>query len=133
MAPQANEAAAWVSVFRRHMDEMLNVIYQLREQGGSLHEFSPLMDIYETAEHFIVELDLPGFADKDFAATTNGQTLRVDGIKRHEKSESAMSFICLERHFGRFTTTVEIPAAFDPAGMQTVYLRGVLSVKFPRR
>ena len=133
MAPQANEAAAWVSIFRRHMDEMLNVIYHMREQGGCLHEYSPLMDIYETAEHFVIELDLAGFAETEFSVATNGQSVRIDGIKRYEKAEPAMSYICLERHFGRFTKTVEIPATFDPAGMQTTYLLGVLSVRIPRR
>jgi HSP20 family protein len=133
MAPHSNDAAAWVSTFRRNIDDMLNIIYHMRENGGCLHEFSPLMDIFETAGHFVIELDLPGFAESDFSTTVDGQSIRVEGVKRHARAETDMSYICLERHFGRFNRTIDIPPDFDPAGMQTVYHRGVLSITLPRR
>ena len=132
MAPQRNDAAAWVSIFRRHMDDMLNIVYHMRQNCNNLHEFSPLMDIYETAEHFVIEIDLPGFAEPDFTVTTDGQAVRIDGVKHHAKAETAMSYICLERHFGRFSRTVEVPAGFAPERLAAEYQRGVLAIKVPR-
>jgi HSP20 family protein len=133
MSSHQSDNSAWVSVFRRHMDEMMSVICHLRAQGGDIQEFSPLMDIYETADHFVIELDLPGFAETDFSTVSNGQMVRIDGCKRHEKQEPSTSYICLERHSGRFTRVVEVPPEFDPATMKKLYNRGVLSISIPKR
>lgn len=133
MAPQPNDTAAWISMLRQYMDEMCNYIFHMRDRGGALHEFSPLVDIYESAGYFVIELDLPGSSENDFFVNVIGTTIRIEGFKRHEKSESTMSYICLERHFGRFSRMIEIPPAFDPGSIETVYERGVLSVKVPKR
>lgn len=133
MSFRQSDSSEWVSVFSRHMDEMMSIVCHMKAQGGNLHEFSPLMDIYETAEHFVVEIDLPGFAEKDFSAVACDQSVRLDGWKHHAKKDASMSYICLERHFGRFSRTIEIPPEFDPAAMQKSYSRGVLSINIPRR
>jgi HSP20 family protein len=133
MAFQPKEDAAWISVFRQHMDEMFNYLFNMREQHGGCHEFSPPIDIYESSGAYVIELDLPGFSESDFSVTIIGTSLRIEGIKRHEKPEMAMSYICLERHFGRFSRTVEIPAEFDPGRLQRRYERGVLALTVPLR
>jgi HSP20 family protein len=131
MALQPNDAAAWIAIFRQHMDEMFNYIFHMKEQGGH-HEFSPHMDIYETADTFVVEFDLPGVTPQDFAVSQAGTVIRVEGVKPLEKMDMAMNFICLERHFGRFSRSIEIPPQFDPAAAKGKYERGVLSIIVPR-
>lgn len=133
MAFQPNDDAARISIFRQHMDEMFSYMFRTKEQGCGQHEFSPQMDIYESAAQYVVELDLPGFSENDFNVTAAASRLRIEGVKRQEKTESALSYICLERHFGRFSLSVEIPAAFDPERIGTVYERGVLSIKIAKR
>jgi HSP20 family protein len=132
MSSRQSDSSEWVSVFSRQMDEMMSIVCHMKAQGGNLHEFSPLMDIYETAGHFVIEMDLPGFAEADFSVAVRDQSIRIDGCKRHRKKDSVMSYICLERHFGRFTRTIEVPPEFDPAAMQKTYSRGVLSLHLPR-
>jgi HSP20 family protein len=78
-------------------------------------------------------MDLPGFSESDFTVTVIGSALRIDGVKRQEKAEAAMSYICLERHFGRFSRSIEIPPAFDPGRMQISHARGVLVLTVPQR
>jgi len=133
MAFQPKEDTPWIALFRQHMDEMFNDIFNLREQYGGCHEFSPLMDIYESAGSYVIEMDLPGFAESDFTVTAIGSALRIEGVKRPEKTEAAMSYICLERHFGRFSRLIEIPAAFDPGRLQSCFARGVLVLTVPQR
>lgn len=133
MAFQPNDDAAWISIFRQHMDEMFSYMFRMREQGSGQHEFSPLMDIYESSAQYVIELDLPGFSENDFNVTAVTSTLRIEGVKRQEKSESALSYICLERHFGRFSRSVEIPDAFDPGKIRTTYERGVLLIRIAKR
>lgn len=131
MALQPNDAAAWISIFRQHMDEMLNFIFRMKEQGGGHHEFSPQMDVYEAEGLFVVEMDLPGLSEKDFVVSQVEAVIRVDGVKRLEKMDAAMSFICLERHYGRFSRSVEIPSRFDASAARARFSRGVLSITVP--
>ena len=133
MAFQPNDDAAWISIFRQHMDEMFSFMFRTRGQGCGQHEFSPHMDIYESSAHFVIELDLPGFSENDFNVTAAASTLRIEGVKRQEKTDSPLSYICLERHFGRFSRIVQIPVAFDPGRIRTVYERGVLSIRIAKR
>ncbi len=133
MAFQPNDDADCLSMFRQHMDEMFNYMFRLKEQGSVQHEFSPYMDICESASQYVIEVDLPGFSENDFTITTIGSTIRLEGVKRQERIDSAMSYICLERHFGRFSRSIEIPSNFDPEKISMSCERGVLSIKIARR
>lgn len=133
MAIQPNDDAAWLSLFRQHMDEIFNYMFRIREQGVGEHDFSPYIDIFESSNQLVIEVDLPGFSANDFNITPIGSTLRINGVKRQEKSSPAISYICLERHFGRFSRSVEIPNAFDPGSMQNSFERGVLSIRISKK
>ena len=132
MALQPNDAAAWISIFRQHMDEMFNYIFHMKEQGGGFHEFSPQLDVYETSDHYVAEIDLPGFSENDFSVSLTGTVIRVEGVKRLEKIDAAMNYICLERHFGRFCRSLEVPSQFDVNRARATYERGVLCISVPR-
>ena len=129
MAIQPNDDAAWLSLFRQHMDEMFNFMFRMKGEGCRRHEFSPYIDIYESLNQYVIEVDLPGFSENDFTVTAIGSTLRIEGIKRQDKNDPGVSYICLERHFGRFSRSLEIPAAFDPGSLQKTFSRGVLSIR----
>lgn len=132
MALQPSDASAWISIFRQHMDEMFNYIFHMKELGGGHHEFSPQIDVYETADSHMVEVDLPGFSVGDFAVAIVGSSIRIEGVKRQEKTDMAMNYICLERNFGRFSRVIELPQQFDANGAKAKYERGVLTIISPR-
>jgi HSP20 family protein len=115
------------------MDEMFSYMFRMNDEGCSLHEFSPYIDIYESLGQYVIEVDLPGFSENDFTVTTVGSTLRIEGVKCQDKNNSAVSYICLERHFGRFSRSVEIPAVFDPGSLQQTFARGVLSIRIGKK
>lgn len=133
MAIQPNDDAAWLSLFRQHMDEICNYMFRMKDLGCGRHEFSPAIDIYESLHQYVIEVDLPGFSENDFTLTVINGTVRIEGVKRQEKLDSAVNFICLERHFGRFVRTVEIPASFDPGALQRSFERGVLVLRIARK
>lgn len=126
MTIHSNDDAAWLSLFRQHMDEICNF-------GCGYHEFSPAIDIYESVQQYVIAVDLPGFSENDFSITVINCTVQIEGTKRQEKLDSAVNFICLERHFGRFSRSVEIPAVFDPGSLQKSFERGVLTLIIARK
>ncbi len=132
MALPPNDAASWIAILRQQMDDMFNFMVHMKEQRGGHHEFSPQIDVYETSDHFVAEMDLPGFSENDFSVSLVGSAIRVEGLKRLEKIDGTMSYICLERHFGRFSRTIEIPPQFDADAARAKYERGVLFIVIPR-
>lgn len=133
MTIQPNDDAAWLSLLRQHMDEMFNYMFRMKDQGCGQHEFSPYIDIYESLNQYVIEVDLPGFSESDFNITAIGSALRIEGIKRQDKNDAAVSYICLERHFGRFSRYIEIPVIFDPGSLQKTFERGVLSIRIAKK
>lgn len=133
MAFHPHGDAAWISTFRQHLDEMFNYLFSLRELRGACRDFFPRIDIYVSAGAYVIEVDLPGLSEDDFTVSVTGAVLRIEGVKRQQKGESVMSYICLERSFGHFSRAVEIPPAFDPGRLQRSYERGALRLVVPQR
>ncbi|HEY6006740.1 MAG TPA: Hsp20/alpha crystallin family protein [Geobacteraceae bacterium] len=123
----------WLILFRQQINEIFNYL-SLLEAGekGSEREYVPLIDIFETADRFLVEAELPGFAPEDLSVSICCNMLVVEGTKRQDPPRKEGAYLCLERNFGRFCRTVEIPPGFDLAGVRARYVRGVLRVAFPR-
>jgi len=133
MSPIPKDPAGWLNLFRVQMNEIFNYLSELdlHEKVGE-HEFVPHLDIYETSGRYVIEFELPGFSLKDLSLSICCNTLVLEGNKRRDKNGTRMNYICLERHFGRFCRTVEIPPTFDVGGVAAAYEKGVLAVSFPR-
>ena len=123
----------WLTLFRQQVDVIFNYLSSLeRGNGKQEQEHVPVVDIFETADAFVVEFELPAFERSDLRLSICCNTLIFDGVKRREHPRRGFSFVRVERHFGHFSRMVEIPPFVDPQGAQAKYERGVLSVTFPR-
>lgn len=122
----------WLTLFRQQVDVIFNYLSSAERLGKKEeHEYVPLVDIFETAENYVVEFELPGFDRKDLKLSICCNTLLLEGIKRKE-SRRGLRFIRVERHFGHFSRMIEIPPAADLQGVRARYDKGTLSVSFPR-
>ena len=133
MAPSAKDPSGWLDQFRLQMNDFFNYLSALdQEEGNREHDFVPLVEIYETASAYVVEIELPGLAGQDLNLSLAGRLLQVSGLKRTERESGRLNYLCLERSFGRFNRSFEIPSGFDLAGVTATYERGVLAVTVPR-
>jgi HSP20 family protein len=131
MAVIPKEPLEWLGLFRQQMDEIFRYLSTLEgREGFTEKENSPLVDIYETADSFVVEVELPGCEAKDITLSVCCSTLVVEGVSRDETGPG-VNYICLERATGRFCRAVEIPPAADLDGVRARYRRGLLTVEFP--
>jgi HSP20 family protein len=133
MALIPKDPLAWLNLFRQQMTTIYRHLTQLEQQNqGGTPEFSPSVDISETADRFVVELDLPGVGAEDLSVTVCCSLLVIEGEKRPEPPPRTSNLFCLERRYGRFSHTVEIPPGFALDQEQARLNRGVLTVSFPR-
>jgi HSP20 family protein len=133
MAAIPRDLPELLSVFQRQMDDLFERLFSLEKKGAyGEQEIVPPVDCFETADEFIVEIELPGFHREDISLGICRNFLVVEGFRREDEKGKSVRYICLERTFGRFCRTVEIPAMVDIAGAKARYIKGVLSVFFPR-
>jgi HSP20 family protein len=123
----------WLSLFRQQMTTLFGYLSQIeaRDHGG-LPECSPALDIFETAERFVVEVDLPGANAEDLKVALCCSLLVIEGLKRQEHVPRDGRLYCLERRYGHFCRTVEIPPGCALDQVQACFRRGMLTISFPR-
>lgn len=133
MAVIPKDPLDWLILFRQQINEIFTFLssLELKETQGE-HDHAPFLDIFETADKYVVEVELPGFEHRDLSLNICCNMLVIEGLKREEKGDKHVNYICMERRFGRFCRTVEIPPTFDIKGVKAKYDKGVLYISFPR-
>lgn len=122
----------WLTLFRQQVNVIFNYLSSAERLGGKEeHEYIPLVDIFETADNYVIEFELPGFDRSDIRLSVCCNTLLLEGVKRRD-SRRGFRFIRVERHFGHFSRMIEIPPDVDTQGVRARYDKGTLSVTFPR-
>ena len=123
----------WLILFRQQINEMVSFLSAF-EKSGSLgdNEILPLLDIFETENSFVVEVELPGCERSDISLIICCTTLVIEGYKREDTRALPISYTCLERRFGRFSRTVEIPPGVNQAAITAKFEKGLLTVTMPR-
>jgi HSP20 family protein len=100
---------------------------------GGLHDgsgFTPLADVEETDDAYLVEIELPGVKRGDIDVTLSGRQLTVTG-ERKEKERTGI-LRRRTRVTGRFHYDVTLPAADPDAEVTAGYDDGVLTVRVPK-
>lgn len=88
----------------------------------------PKVDVSEGKKDITVKAELPGMEAKEIDVAIDGRFLTIKGEKKQEKEEKKKSFHRIERSFGQFSRTVELPAEVDDTKVDASYKKGVLKI-----
>lgn len=92
----------------------------------------PAADLYETEKELIVELDVPGFDEKELALQVSDHTLTITGERTKEKEEKEKTFYLHERVEKHFERTFTLPPEADLEHVEAKFKTGVLEVHVPK-
>jgi HSP20 family protein len=95
-------------------------------------EVMPRMNIGETDGEIEFTAELPGLEVKDVEVTLADDVLTIRGEKKAEKEEEEKDYRLVERSYGSFTRSFQVPAGVDPSLIKATIEKGVLTVKFPK-
>ena len=114
----------------RQVDELFEeLIYRPWSLGGRAG-WRPALDIHETADGYLVELDLPGVEPEEVRVLAGEHSLTVAGQRRAVPPEGALWQRC-ERPSGPFRRVVALPRAVDPRRAHAEYRHGTCRVYLP--
>ncbi len=123
-----------VSRFRGEMDQLFDRFFDwkpfgiMREKGM----WAPALDLSETETEVSVKAELPGMDPKEIEISLNRDILTLRGERKQEKEEKGENFHRIERSFGSFSRTVQLPAEVDAEKVDAVYKDGVLQIKLKK-
>lgn len=124
------EPAKSLEAFRREIDRLFDRFFEV--MPFSEQEFVPSVDISETDTEIIVQAEIPGIDPKDLDISLNGRLLTIKGEKRSEHEEKKENYHKIERKYGSFSRTIDLPADIDSDKVEALYKDGVLKIILPK-
>jgi len=116
----------------RDLDLMERRMRRFFDDAGFVTAPLPAADVYETPQEFVVELEVPGFAEKDLALEVTDHTLVVTGDVKEEKDEKDKTFLLHERLERTFERRFSLPEQADVEKVKATFREGVLELHAPK-
>lgn len=92
----------------------------------------PAADVYETPQEFVVELEVPGFAEKDLGLEVTDHTIVVRGEVKETKEEQEKTYLLHERLERTFERRFSLPEQADAEKVTATFKEGVLELHAPK-
>jgi HSP20 family protein len=92
----------------------------------------PAVDVHETKDDVVLSFDIPGVTEKDVRLTITGDLLTVRGERRLQREASEDSYHRVERIYGKFERSVQLPMTVQTDKVKASYRDGVLEVKLSK-
>ena len=115
----------------RELDLMERRMRRLFDDVGLVPAPLPAADVYETPQEFVVELEVPGFAEKDLALEVTDHTVVVRGAVKQEE-EREKTFLLHERLERTFERRFSLPEQADTDKLSARFNEGVLELHAPK-
>jgi HSP20 family protein len=88
--------------------------------------------VHETDDSYLLSLDVPGIPQENIKVEANDGRLTISGERSSFNSENGDLFRRVERSFGKFERSFQLPQNVDQDKIQARYENGVLEVMVPK-
>ena len=121
-------APASTPQFQRHLDRVLHDVF---ETAGPATPRTPAVDVREDEKAYFVEVELPGFSEKDVTVTVQDGELRLEAQREETPQENA-KVLYRERRAGTVARVLRFPMELEHDEVEARFDRGVLHVTLPK-
>ncbi|MBS1790104.1 MAG: Hsp20/alpha crystallin family protein [Acidobacteria bacterium] len=125
---------------RSQMRRMLVRLEELRMMASTPNTWTPPVDVYETEDSILVNVELPGVAIDQVRIRILDNVLKVEGLKERanptarllSEKDRPIRFICLERSYGNFAFNVSLRWTVETEKVAAQLSAGVLQINLPK-
>ena len=100
--------------------------------GPSPRMWVPVLDMHETKDDLILSFELPGVSEKDVSLSITGDLLTLKGERAFNRDVTDDGYQHVERAYGKFERTVQLPMPVQADKVKATYRDGVLEVRLPK-
>jgi Molecular chaperone (small heat shock protein) len=108
----------------------------LMSPAGRILNYSPAVDIQETENSYVMEMELPGVDEKNIEVNLDGSNLTIASRleeKHEKKGEENGKYILRERRNTTFSRSFQLPENADSSAVSAAFKNGVLSLNIKKR
>ena len=126
----------------KEMDELqrrLTSIFGLGSQRAAngkedvtVAQWLPLVDITEDDKEYLIKAELPEVRKEDVKVTVESGVLAISGERKFEKEEKDKRYHRIERSYGSFTRSFNLPDDADDGKVSAEFKDGVLTVRLAK-
>lgn len=91
----------------------------------------PAMNVWETDQAVVAEVEVPGVAQSDLDVQVVGNELTIRGERKEDHLKDSV-YHRRERPAAKFTRTIELPVPVDESKVEASLKDGVLTVTLPK-
>jgi HSP20 family protein len=95
--------------------------------------WAPAVDIYETGNSLVIKAELPGIDPKDVDVRVENATLTISGERKSEKDVKEGNYHRVERSYGSFVRSFNLPPTVSSENVTAEYKDGVLTLNLAKR
>jgi HSP20 family protein len=103
-----------------------------KEEALGMAEWMPAVDIVEDEKEYLIKAELPEVRRDDVKVTVQDGVLALAGERKFEKEEKGRKFHRVERAFGSFNRTFELPTDANAGKITAEFKDGLLKVHLPK-
>ena len=100
--------------------------------SGQNYMQPPRLDVREDERELCICVDVPGVQATDVDVRLDGDLLTISGEKKNEVNQQQGGYHLMERGYGRFQRSVQLPFAPNPEQVQAECENGVLTIHLPK-
>jgi HSP20 family protein len=86
------------------------------------------LDVYDKDDELIVKADTPGLDEKDLSINFSNGLLTIQGEKKIEERDQKENYFLMERSYGQFMRSIQLPFQADPKDIKAKLENGVLTI-----
>jgi HSP20 family protein len=116
---------------RSAMDRLFEDSF-VRPANGSGSDRTVALDMYATADSFVVEAALPGIKPEDINVSVLGDTLTISANTSAEQEREDDGYSYREIRRGSYSRTVTLPTALKTDAATATFENGLLKLSFPK-
>jgi len=120
----------------RMMEEpltMLRPMLPLEENYWPMKPWTPACDIFETDTELVLKFELPEVNKEDVKVTMENHVLTLRGERRFEEETNRENYHRVERRYGEFMRSFNVPMFVDATKIKAEFKHGLLTVTLPKR
>ncbi len=130
LGPQT-KTRSYRSSFNNLINEFTNHTYT-KENCNCENVWAPRVNVAESKNSILLEMDLPGLTDKDVKITTKEEKLNIEG-ERKINVDDKKEYIREEITGGKFCRSFKLPENIDNNKTDASFKNGVLSITLHKK
>lgn len=107
--------------------------YSRTGQGVRRADWVPLVDVRESEEAYLIDVEVPAVAANDLSVSVAENLLTVTGKSQNSEKDQAESYYRSERRRGSFSRSFRVPMDADSEGISAETKAGVLYLRVPKK